>query len=174
MSKINIRYCLKLDSRSHVDVLEFKKLNWLPTRVYQCIESTYLNFSMAYHQNTPQKFFAHLTADTIHAPQPNSSAVSLFLFKQSPNASARLPTYPFKMAAIMADEENGVKMDDRLIILKESLSLRRRAADLGKVSMLEVFVTTGNAWSMLDMSLKPVKGFSLVNSDCLLLRLGVY
>ena len=36
----------------------------------------------------------------------------------------RLPTYPFKMAAIMADEEEGVKMDedDQLIKLKESLS----------------------------------------------------
>ena len=34
-----IRYCLKLDNRSHVGVVEFKKLNWLPTkeRVYQCI-----------------------------------------------------------------------------------------------------------------------------------------
>ena len=34
-----IRYCLKLDNRSHVGIAEFKKLNWLPTkeRVYQCI-----------------------------------------------------------------------------------------------------------------------------------------
>ena len=40
--------------------------------------------------------------------------------------------------------------------------------------MLEVFVTTGNAFSMLDRSLKLVKGFSLVvDSDCLPLRLGV-
>ena len=77
------------------------------------------------------------------------------------------------MAAIMADEEDGVKMDDRLIILKESLSLRRRAAAFGKLSMLEVFVTTVNAFSMLDRLLKPVKGFSLVDSGCLLLRLGV-
>ena len=38
---------------------------------------------------------------------PNSSAVSLFLPKQWPNAPARLLTYPFKMAAIMADEEDG-------------------------------------------------------------------
>ena len=68
---------------------------------------------------------------------------------------------------------DGVKMDDRLIILKESLSLRRTAAAFGKRSMLEVFVTTGNAFSMLDRLLKPVKGFSLVDSDCLLLRLGV-
>ena len=51
----------------------------------------------------------------------------------------------------MADEEDGVKMDDRLVILKESLSLRRRAAAFGKLSMLEVFVTTGNAFSMLSM-----------------------
>ena len=31
-----IRYCLKLDNGSHVGVVEFKKLNWLPTeeRVY--------------------------------------------------------------------------------------------------------------------------------------------
>ena len=77
------------------------------------------------------------------------------------------------MAAIMADEDNGMKMNDRLIILKDSLSLRRRAAAFEKLSMLEVFVTTGNAFSMLDRSLKPVKGFSLVDSDCLLLRLGV-
>ena len=78
------------------------------------------------------------------------------------------------MAAIMADEEDGVKMDDRLIILKESLSLGRRPASFGKLSMLEVFVTTtGNAFSVLDRSLKPVKGFSLVDSDCLLLRRGV-
>ena len=78
------------------------------------------------------------------------------------------------MAAIIADEEDGVKMDDRLIILKESLSLRRRAAAFRKnLYMLEVFVTTGNVFSMLDRSLKPVKGFSLVDSDCLLLRLGV-
>ena len=77
------------------------------------------------------------------------------------------------MAAIMADEEDRVKMDDQLIILKESLSLRKRAAAFGKLSMLEVFVMTDNAFSMLDRSLKPVKGFSLVDSDCLLLRLGV-
>ena len=77
---------------------------------------------------------------------------------------------PFKMAAIMVDEEDEVKMNDRLIILKESLSLRRRAAF---IYMLEVFVTTVNAFSMLDRSLKPVKGFSLVDSVCLLLRLGV-
>ena len=34
-----IRYCLKLDNRSHVGIAEFKKLNWLPTkeRVHQCI-----------------------------------------------------------------------------------------------------------------------------------------
>ena len=34
-----IRYCLKLDNRSHVSVVEFKKLNWLSTkeRVCQCI-----------------------------------------------------------------------------------------------------------------------------------------
>ena len=34
-----IRYCLKLNNRSHFGVVEFKKLNWLPTkeRVYQCI-----------------------------------------------------------------------------------------------------------------------------------------
>ena len=34
-----IRYCLKLDNRSHVGFDEFKKLNWLPTkeRVFQCI-----------------------------------------------------------------------------------------------------------------------------------------
>ena len=73
------------------------------------------------------------------------------------------------MAAIMADEENEV--NDRLIILKESLSLRRRATAF--IYMLEVSVTTGNAFSMLNRSLKPVKGFSLVDSDCLLLRLGV-
>ena len=77
------------------------------------------------------------------------------------------------MAAIMVDEEDGVKMDDQLIILKENLSLRRRAAAFGKLSTLEVFVMTGNAFSMLDRSLRPVKGFSLVDSDCLLLKLGV-
>ena len=77
------------------------------------------------------------------------------------------------MATIMADEEDGVKIDGWLIILKESLSLRRRAAAFGKLSMLEMFVTTGKAFSMLDRSLKLVKGFSLVDSDCLLLRLGV-
>ena len=77
------------------------------------------------------------------------------------------------MAAIIADEEHGVKIDDWLIILKESLSLRRRTAAFGKLSMLEMFVTTGKAFSMLDRSFKPVKGFSLVDSDCLLLRLGV-
>ena len=34
-----IRYCLRLDNTSHVGVVEFLKLNWLPTkeRVYQCI-----------------------------------------------------------------------------------------------------------------------------------------
>ena len=34
-----IRYCLKLDNRSHVGFDELKKLNWLPTkeRVFQCI-----------------------------------------------------------------------------------------------------------------------------------------
>ena len=34
-----IRYCLKLDNRSHVGFDEFKKLNWLLTkeRVFQCI-----------------------------------------------------------------------------------------------------------------------------------------
>ena len=34
-----IRYCLKLDNRSHVGFDEFKELNWLPTkeRVFQCI-----------------------------------------------------------------------------------------------------------------------------------------
>ena len=62
-----------------------------------------------------------------------------------PNNGQTLQQNPFKMAAIMADEEDGVKMDDRLIILKESLSLRRRVAAFGKLSMLEVFVTTGNA-----------------------------
>ena len=65
-------------------------------------------------------------------------------------------------------------MDDWLTILKESLSLCRGDAAFGKLSMLEVlFVTTGNAFSMLDRLLKQDKGFSLVNSDCLLLRLGV-
>ena len=65
-------------------------------------------------------------------------------------------------------------MGDRLIILKESLPLHRRAAAFrNNLYKLEVFVTTGNAFSMLDRSLKPVKGFSLVDSDCLLLRLGV-
>ena len=73
----------------------------------------------------------------------------------------------------MADEEDGVRMDDRLIILKENLSVRRRVAAFAKLSMLEMFVTTGNAFSMLDRSLKPVKEFSLVDSDCILLRLGV-
>ena len=73
----------------------------------------------------------------------------------------------------MADEEDGVKIDDWLIILKEGLSLRRRAAAFGKLSMLEMFVTTDKAFSILDRPLKPVKGFSLVDSDCLLLRLGV-
>ena len=63
------------------------------------------------------------------------------------------------MAAIMADEEDEVKMDGRLIMLKASLSLRRRTAAFGKLPMLKVFVTTGNAFSMLDRSLKPVKGF---------------
>ena len=77
------------------------------------------------------------------------------------------------MAAIMADEEDEVKMDGRLIMLKESLSLRRRTAAFGKLPVLEVFVTTGNAFSILDRSLKPVKGFALVDSNCLLLRLGV-
>ena len=47
----------------------------------------------------------------------------------------------------------GVKMDDRLIILKGRLALRKRAAAFGKLSMLEVFVTTGNAFSMLERSL---------------------
>ena len=70
------------------------------------------------------------------------------------------------MAAIMADEED-VKMDDRLIMLNECLPLCRRTVAFGKLSML---VTSGNAFSMLDRSLKPVKGFSLVDSDCLLLR----
>ena len=34
-----LKYCLKLDNRSHVGFDEFKKLNWLPTkeRVFQCI-----------------------------------------------------------------------------------------------------------------------------------------
>ena len=67
-----IRYCLKLDNRSHVGIAEFKKLNWLPTkeRVYQCICVNILNFSMTFRQNTPEyKFFVHLTADTIRAPQ---------------------------------------------------------------------------------------------------------
>ena len=77
------------------------------------------------------------------------------------------------MTAIMADEEDEVKMDDQLTILKESWSLRRRAAAFGKLSMLEVFVTTGNTFSMFDRSLKPVKGFSLVDSDCPLPRLRV-
>ena len=77
------------------------------------------------------------------------------------------------MATIMADEDDKVMMDDQLIILKESLSLHKRAGVFGKLSMLEVFFTTGNAFSMLDRSLKPVKGFSLVDSDCLLLGLGV-
>ena len=45
---------------------------------------------------------------------------------QTPQRDCQL--YPFKTAAIMADEEDRVKMDDRLIILKESLSLCRRAA----------------------------------------------
>ena len=76
------------------------------------------------------------------------------------------------MAALMADEEDGVTMDDRLIILKESLPVRRRAAAFRKILyMLEVFVMIGNAFSMLDRLLKPVKGFSLVDLDCLLLRL---
>ena len=96
-----------------------------------------------------------------------------FLPNNDQTAPVRLPTYPFKMAAIMADKEDEVTMDDWLIILKESLSLHRRAAVFGKLSMLEVFFTTGNAFSMLDRSLKPVKGFSLVDSDCHLLRLGV-
>ena len=55
-------------------------------------------------------------------------------------------------------------MDDRLIILKESFSLRRRVAAFGKLSMLEVFVTTGNAFSMLDRSLKPVKDSDFLQS----------
>ena len=63
------------------------------------------------------------------------------------------------MAAIMADKEDGVKMDDY--------------ADPFVKELLEVFLTTGNAFSMLDRSLKAVKGFSLVYLDCLLLRLGV-
>ena len=63
-----IKYCLQLDSRSHVGVVEFKKLNWLPTkeRVYQCLCVNIFKFCC---QNTPRKFFAHLTADTIRAPQ---------------------------------------------------------------------------------------------------------
>ena len=61
-----IRYCLKLDNRSHVGIDEFKKLNWLPTkeRVYNVSASIYLNFSMTCRQNTPRNFFVHLTADT--------------------------------------------------------------------------------------------------------------
>ena len=34
-----IRYCLKLDNRTHIGANEFKEINWLPTkeRVSQCI-----------------------------------------------------------------------------------------------------------------------------------------
>ena len=53
------------------------------------------------------------------------------------------------MAAIMAHEEDGVKMDGRLFMLKGRLFLRRRAAAFGKLSMLKVFVTTGNAFQCL-------------------------
>ena len=77
------------------------------------------------------------------------------------------------MAAIMVDKDDKVMMDDQLIILKESLSLHKRAGVFGKLSMLEVFFMTGNALSMLDRSLKPVKGFCLFDSDCLLLGLAV-
>ena len=93
-----IRYCLKLDNRSHVGIAEFKKLNWLPTkeRVYQCIcVSIYLNFSMTCRQNTPQKFFVHLTADTIREPQ---RLCSMYPFGNTVRAKKLYPT---------SDQEHG-------------------------------------------------------------------
>ena len=95
-----IRYCLKLDNRAHVGVFEFKKLNWLPTkeRVYQCIcVSIYLNFSMTCRQNTPWKFFAHLTADRTRAPQ------RLCLMYPFGN------TVPAKNLCPTSDQEHGIR-----------------------------------------------------------------
>ena len=41
-----IRFCLKLDYRSSINFLEFKKINWLPVkqRVFQCIAAHVYNF----------------------------------------------------------------------------------------------------------------------------------
>ena len=41
-----IRYCLKLDNRTHIGADEFKEINWLPTkeRVSQCICINILKF----------------------------------------------------------------------------------------------------------------------------------
>ena len=46
-----IRYCLKLDNRSHVGVVELKKFNWLPTkeRVHQCICVSIFRFFTRIH-----------------------------------------------------------------------------------------------------------------------------
>ena len=63
-----IRYCLKLDNRSHVGIAEFKRLNWLPTkeRVYQCI---CVNIFKFFSDMSPEYTSDRLTADTIRAPQ---------------------------------------------------------------------------------------------------------
>ena len=79
-----IRYCLKLDNRSHVGFNEFKKLNWLPTkeRVFQCICVNIFKFFNDMSPEYTSEIFIHPTADITHAPQrlcliyPSGKAVS--------------------------------------------------------------------------------------------------
>ena len=87
-----IRYCLKLDNTSHVGVVEFKKLNWLPTkqRVYQCICVSIFKFFNDMSQE-------YTSADTIHAPR------RLFLMFPFGN------TVPAKKLYPALDQEHGIR-----------------------------------------------------------------
>ena len=66
-----IRYCLKLDNRSHVGIAEFKKLNWLPTkkRVYQCVCVNIFKFFNDMSPEYTSEIFRPSTLDTIRAPR---------------------------------------------------------------------------------------------------------
>ena len=43
---VHIRFCLQLESRSHIEIKEFEQINWLPVseRLNQCICSNAFKF----------------------------------------------------------------------------------------------------------------------------------
>ena len=93
-----IRYCLKLDNRSHVGVIEFKKLNWLTTkeRVYQCICVSIFKFL----NDMSPEYASEVFGPSYH--RHNTRASTLMLDVPFGN------TVPAKKLCPTSDQEDGI------------------------------------------------------------------